>query len=85
MRGLLGALLLACGVLVAGLSGLCTLVILSSSLIDSGPEVQGIFPVALGFGGIPCLIGLAMIWLGRILLRKAEEAKKRRDQSDIFE
>jgi len=68
MRKFFGGLLLAVGILIAGLSGLCSLASLIS-LASSGPgEFSSLGLVAL-FGGIPFLIGAALIWIGRALLR----------------
>jgi hypothetical protein len=71
MRQLFGGLLLALGILIAGLSGLCTLLIVGTSLVDgsSGGEDYGIGMMALVIGGVPFVVGLGMFFAGRALLR----------------
>lgn len=63
MRNVLGGLLIAIGFLVAGLSGLCSLIFLVSE-----PDAIGL--VAL-VGGIPFVVGLGLFFLGRSVLRSA--------------
>ena len=67
MNKFFGGILLAIGILIAGVSGLCTLVALISSLSD-GP--MGMIPVALIVGGIPMLIGGGLIYAGLYFLRQ---------------
>jgi hypothetical protein len=67
MNRFFGGILLAIGILIAGVSGLCTLVALISSL-SSG--TMGIVLLALGVGGIPMLIGGGLIYAGLHLLRQ---------------
>jgi amino acid transporter len=63
-----GVALLGVGVLVATLSGLCTGIALIISLA-SGYEGLSIAGMALIVGGVPLLIGLALAWAGRAILR----------------
>lgn len=75
MKQFFGAMLLGVGILIAGLSGLCTLVMLGAGLFDpstwsgSSEYVTMILPMAAIFGGIPFAIGLALFFAGRHLLR----------------
>ena len=71
MKQLLGGILLAIGLLIAGASGLCTGVMLVMSIGQSGSA--GIIPLALLFGGVPFGIGLLLFFGGRALLRSARE------------
>jgi len=72
MKSLLGGILLAVGVLVAGLSGLCSLVFLGMGLTEPSGMVD-MLPMVLLVGGIPFLIGLGLFFGGRALLRSARE------------
>ncbi|HJQ16137.1 MAG TPA: hypothetical protein VJ859_03980 [Allosphingosinicella sp.] len=65
MRNLAGGILLAIGILIAGASGLCSLVALGSSL----NQLASMLPLVLIFGGIPLAIGVGLILLGRAVLR----------------
>ena len=75
MAQFLGVMLIALGTLMAGLCGLCTLFVAGVSLSaphdPQGYGGGGMVPVALIFGGVPTLFGLAMIWAGVIVLRNA--------------
>ena len=75
MQKLFGSLLLGCGIIVAGLSGLCTLLFAGSALIGttSGQEAMSLIPASLLAGGIPIAIGLGMFFGGRAMLRAARE------------
>jgi hypothetical protein len=61
-----GGLLMAVGVMVAGLSGLCTIVFLAMSLPPNGASM---IPLVLIIGGPPIAIGLGLIFGGRVLWR----------------
>jgi len=65
---MLGGALLAVGILIAGLSGLCSLAILFGSGEFSGFDM---WPAVLMFGGIPFAIGVAMAVGGHVLIRRA--------------
>jgi len=70
MKELFGGCLQAAGILIAGLTGLCTLVMLAS--INSWRS----FVAALGsmlFIGIPFVIGIGLIMAGRALIRSGRE------------
>jgi hypothetical protein len=74
MRGVLGGLMMGCGILVAGLSGLCTLVLIGSMFVDSGSsgEDYGIGVMVLIVGGGPFLVGLGAFFAGRYLVRSQD-------------
>lgn len=90
MKSLFGGIMMGCGILIAGLFGLCTLLVTGSSLVgssyQSSAEMLSVIPAALIFGGLPCLGGIALFFAGRHVLRSA--ARDRRDlppdQSDVF-
>ena len=89
MKSLFGGLFLGCGILIAGLSGLCTLLVAGSALMETGgqdaAEMFSMIPAVLVAGGIPFAIGLAFFFLGRHLLRSArEERPTGPDQADTF-
>jgi hypothetical protein len=71
MRGLFGGILMGIGILIAGLSGLCTLLVAGTSLFGSGSsgDLVSIIPAVLAFGGIPFGIGLGLFFAGRHLIR----------------
>jgi hypothetical protein len=81
MKQLFGGILLAIGILIAGASGLCSLVVLFSPGEFSG---FGMLPAVALFGGPPIAIGVGLAFGGRHLIRQAR-AEKPDDVSDIFE
>lgn len=71
-----GGLLMALGILIATLSGLCSAFFLVMVVGDSGGgEFSGpsMLPVVAVIGGLPCLSGVGMFFWGRWLLRRARE------------
>ena len=70
MKGLFGGILMAVGILIAGASGLCSLVVLFGGTGTGGNIIDGI-SVVLMFGGIPFAMGLAMFFGGRAMVRSA--------------
>lgn len=74
MQKLFGSLLLGCGIIVAGLSGLCTLLFAGTSMLGSTSltEFTSILTSALLAGGIPIGIGAGMFFGGRAMLRAAK-------------
>jgi hypothetical protein len=75
-----GGLLIAVGLLLAGGSGLCSLMVLFSSGEMSG---FGMWPLVLMFGGIPFALGVGLILGGRALIRS--ERRDVVDPGDTFE
>ena len=72
MKRFFGGILMALGILVAGLSGLCTLIFVGLSLFATGSGsgvVQGVLGSLLS-GALPILIGVGLILAGRALLKK---------------
>ena len=77
MRSFFGAILLGCGILIGGVSGLSALVVMGGSLTGGMSREEMMYlPAILIFAGIPFVIGVGMFFLGRHLIRSA-------DQSDI--
>jgi hypothetical protein len=74
MKKLFGGILIACGILLAGVSGLCTLVGLISGLGDLGSTLS-MLPLVLLYGGIPFAGGVALVIGGRTMIRQAREEK----------
>jgi hypothetical protein len=67
---LFGALLMAVGVLMMTLCGLCSLVfVISTAGGGSGSEAGGMLLLVLVIGGVPIAIGFGIFWLGRWLWR----------------
>jgi len=79
MKPVLGGILIAIGLLVAGGSGLCSLMVLFSSGEMSG---FGMWPLVLMFGGIPFAAGVGLIFGGRALIRGERRVV---DPGDTFE
>jgi len=74
MKILLGGILMAAGILIAGASGLCSLgVIIMAISENSGPDMA---LMVLFVGGIPFAMGLGLFFGGRRLIRaaRAEQA-----------
>ena len=80
MKQVFGGILIAAGLLVAGGSGLCSLMVLFSSGEFSG---FGMWPMVLLFGGIPFATGVGMVFGGRALIRS--ERRDFVDPGDTFE
>lgn len=79
-----GGILLAIGILVAGLSGLCSLSVLFGTGEFSG---LGMWPAVLMFGGIPFAAGAGLVWWGWSAIRHARRGRKLNPDeiSDVFE
>ncbi|GGC27370.1 hypothetical protein GCM10011371_13650 [Novosphingobium marinum] len=75
MKKLLGGILLAIGILVALVSGLCTGLVLSTILwpVTTGEADMSGIPTVLAIGGIPFALGVAMIVGGLALVRSDRE------------
>ena len=70
MKELFGGILLAVGILIAGASGLCSLV----ALFGFGGGVN-MFPIVAIVGGVPFVLGAALALAGRRILRQVRSAK----------
>lgn len=79
MQKVFGGLMLGCGILVAGLSGLCTLLVAGTAMLgsSSAQETMSVIPASLIFGGIPVAIGIGLYFGGRALVRSAKEDEER--------
>ena len=75
MMKFFGGLLMALGILIATLSGLCSAFFLVTSFTGSGGEFSGtmILPFVAVLGGLPFLSGIGLFFWGRWLLRRARE------------
>jgi hypothetical protein len=84
MKTLIGGILLAIGILIAGASGLCSLVVLLSSGEFGGGGMLG---VVLLVGGIPFALGAGLAFAGQTLIKQARKERERTDGdvSKIFE
>lgn len=71
MKSIFGSILMAVGILIAGASGLCSFVFVMSAL---GPpsNIKIDLPIIFFVGGIPFVIGLAVFFGGRALVRQAK-------------
>ena len=70
MKGLLGGIMIAIGILIMGASGLCSATVLST--VASGELVFWAIVVAI-FGGTPFVGGIALVLAGRHVMRRARE------------
>jgi hypothetical protein len=88
MQKFMGGCLLGVGILIAGLSGLCTLLVVGTSFMDSATQDARAFasmiPAVLIFAGIPFAIGLGLFFLGRYLMRTAKQDDGPDDPSVTF-
>ena len=85
MKGFWGAMLMAAGILIAGLSGLCSGILIVSGLMGgeaSGPDALSSLMIVLVVGGIPFAIGLGLFFAGRALARS--HARDKADASQDF-
>jgi hypothetical protein len=84
MKQLFGGILLAIGILIAGASGLCSLVVLFSSGEFGG---AGMLAPVLLFGGIPFALGGGMAFGGYTLIKQARKEREKTggDVTKIFE
>lgn len=76
MNRLFGGLLLAVGILLMTVSGLCSAAVIVAGLSDAIKEPD-LFIYPLIFGGIPLAIGFGLFKLGRWLLRQDEPGTDR--------
>jgi ABC-type proline/glycine betaine transport system permease subunit len=67
MKEMLGGCLQAVGILIAGLTGLCTLLMLGG--INSWRSFVDTMGAILMFAAIPIAIGVGLIFAGRALIR----------------
>ena len=82
MKGVVGGILIAVGLLIAGGSGLCSLAILFDGGFTS--EEMGMLPLVLIVGGIPFAAGVGLIFGGRALIR-SHRRDQRPDYTSTFE
>lgn len=81
MQRLIGGIMIAVGILIAGASGLCSAFFLSAVLGNSGGGDQGLMVTLMLFvGGFPFVGGIALVLAGRHLLR----SDRGPDRSDAF-
>jgi ABC-type spermidine/putrescine transport system permease subunit II len=77
VKSIFGSILLAIGILIAGASGLCSMVVVGNELPKGGNALSELLEFVFIFGGIPFGIGLALFFGGRDLVRQAKrEAEK---------
>lgn len=70
MKDFFGALLLACGLLIASVGGLCTGLVLLTGLAGGGGAAM-----ALGFG-VVFLVGAGLMAAGGALVRQASRERR---------
>ena len=72
MTRFFGGLLMAIGILIATLSGLCSAWFLVMTLGSYGGDGSALMFIAL-IGGVPFVSGVGMFYAGRALVRGARE------------
>lgn len=91
MRKLLGGIFMGCGILIAGLSGLCVLILAGTFFSEFGGDMGGfgelasMLPLLLAWAGIPIAIGVGLFFAGRHLLRTPDEPKVDLEKNNPFE
>jgi hypothetical protein len=73
MKELLGGCLQAIGILIAGLTGLCTVIVLAT--VNSWRSFMVAIGSVVSFMAIPLIIGIGMIVGGRALIRSARRER----------
>lgn len=76
MKVFWGEIFIAVGILIAGGSGICSLSILFGS--GGVQAVWSIIPLVLIVGGLPFALGIAMVFGGRSIIRRAREEQAER-------
>ena len=69
MKELVGGCLQAIGILIAGLFGLCTLIMVIS--VNSWRAFISGIDTIVGIGLVPLVVGIGLIFAGRALIRSA--------------
>ena len=72
MKSVLGAIMMAFGILIAGISGLCSLTMFIEELGSPQSIATDSVMLVLVFGGIPFLVGVALMVGGWFLLKTRE-------------
>lgn len=67
MKELFGGILMGIGIIIAGASGLCSLMV----LLGDGFRTLSMLGAVLMFGGPPIALGVGMFYGGRALIRQA--------------
>jgi hypothetical protein len=73
MKEVFGGILMAVGILIAGGSGLCSLMVLFGGGI--GVDMS-MLPLVLLIGGIPFAVGAAIAFGGHMLIRSARNERQ---------
>jgi hypothetical protein len=77
MSRLGGSIMMGAGIMIAGLSGICSvafaIMALASSGVTLGLALQGLMVIGV-FGGIPFAIGIGLFLAGRSIVRRADAA-----------
>jgi len=71
MNRLFGGLLLAIGILLMTVSGICSAAVIVAGLMDAVKE-PALFLYPLIIGGVPLAIGFGLFKWGQILLRQGD-------------
>lgn len=78
--------MLAAGILIGAVSGICSLGCIAIGLTEgAGGYFWGTLPIVLMVGGIPFAIGVGLFFGGRALLRSARRDEQQEQWSSRFE
>lgn len=81
MKSIFGSILMAVGILIAGASGLCSFAFVMSTVFGSTSNIRIGLPTIFFVGGIPFVIGLAVFFGGRALVRQAKRETEKTTQA----
>jgi ABC-type Fe3+ transport system permease subunit len=90
MKKLFGGLLMGCGILIAGLSGLCVLIAAGMSVTSlatpgGGGEFFSIMLMVVFIAAAPIAIGVGLFFLGRHLIRQGDAERVDLEKNNPFE
>jgi len=73
LKQLIGGIIMAMGVLIAFLSGMCSFFIMTGDLTGKREDLLSTLPTVLIFGGIPYVIGIGLFFAGRAILSSVDD------------
>jgi hypothetical protein len=76
MKEMFGGILIAMGILIAGLSGLCSAAFFLMAMGGGGGDIAAATGVIMVVGGLPFAFGLALFFGGKALIRTAKRTDR---------
>ncbi len=86
MSKLMGGIIMGVGLLIAGVSGICSVAVLWDGFShrgQTGGEYLDFSAAVPLIGGVPFLVGLGLFFWGRTIVRRAEKANKESHLDDL--